>query len=71
MGGDIAGEIRLGYLRRGGKTTIVTGGSVSGSMLEAAQSMRFSKELVQYDNYLIPAVTQLQNLRITGIAELE
>ena len=71
MGGDIAGEIRLGYLHRGGKVTVVTGGSVSGSMTEAAGSMRFSKETKQYDSVLIPSVTKLEGLRITGIAELE
>ena len=67
MGGDIAGEIRLGYLHRGGTVTIVTGGSISGSMNEAMKDMRFSKERVQYDNRLIPAVTLLKGLRITGV----
>lgn len=71
MGGDIAGEIRLGYLHRNGKVTVVTGGSVSGSMQEAASSMTFSRETVQYDTHVIPAVTRLEDLRITGIAELE
>ena len=68
MSGDIAGEIRLGYLHRGGKTQVVTGGSVSGSMNEAVKTMRFSKERVQYDNRLIPKVTLLKGLRITGVA---
>ena len=67
MGGDIAGEIRLGYLHRGGTVTIVTGGSISGSMNEAMKDMRFSKERVQYDNRLIPAVTLLKGLRVTGV----
>ena len=71
MSGDIAGEIRLGYLCRGGKITPVTGGSISGSLPAAVSTMRFSKESVQYDTLMIPAVTRLENLRITGIAELE
>jgi len=70
MGGDIAGEIRLGYLHRGGKVTVVTGGSISGSMNEAAAGMTFSRELKQYDNYVIPSVTRLEKLRITGVAAL-
>lgn len=71
MSGDIAGEIRLAYLCRGGKITPVTGGSISGSLTEAIPTMRFSKETAQYDTLVIPAVTRLENLSITGIAELE
>ena len=67
LSGDIAGEIRLGYLHRGGKTTIVTGGSVSGSMNDAVKEMVFSKETEQYNNRVIPKVTLLKGLRITGV----
>ena len=65
MTGSIAGEIRLGYLHRGGEVTIVSGGSVSGNILEAGSGLHFSKETVQYDNYIIPAVTKL-TLTVTG-----
>ena len=71
MAGDIAGEIRLGYWRHGGETTVVTGGSVTGNMLEAMKTMRFSKETVQYDSAVIPAVTRLEDLRITGVKDLD
>jgi len=64
--GDIAGEIRLAYLHQGGKVTPVSGGSVSGSMPELAKAMRFSKESRQYNCHLIPAVTRLQGVTITG-----
>ena len=64
--GDIAGEIRLGYLHQGGRVTPVSGGSVSGSMPELAKTMRFSKESRQYNCHLIPAVTRLQDVTITG-----
>ena len=66
MNGDIAGEIRLGYLHDGDAVTVVEGGSVSGTMRELAGTMRFSKEQKQYNNYLIPAVTRLQGVSITG-----
>ena len=66
MSGEIAGEIRLGYLHRGDTVQIVTGGSVSGSMAEAAGSMEFSRETVQYNNQVIPRVTLLKGLRIAG-----
>ena len=71
MAGDIAGEIRLGYWHHGGETTVVTGGSVTGNMLEAMKTMRFSSETVQYDSAVIPAVTRLEDLRITGVKELD
>lgn len=64
--GDIAGEIRLGYLHRGGNVTPVSGGSVSGSMAELAATMRFSKETRQYNCWLVPAVTRLKGVTVTG-----
>ena len=70
MAGNIAGEIRLGYWHHGGETTVVTGGSITGSLVEAMPGMRFSKETAQYDNLIIPKVTRLEDLRITGVAEL-
>ena len=66
MSGDIAGEIRLGYWHHDGEVTIVTGGSVSGSMNEAAKDMLFSAETKQYNNRIIPEITLLKNMRITG-----
>jgi hypothetical protein len=45
---------------------IVTGGSVAGSMTEAAKDMVFSQNSVRYDNWQIPAATRLKSLRITG-----
>lgn len=64
--GDIAGEIRLAYLHQDGKVTPVSGGSVSGSMPELAKTMRFSKESRQYNCHLIPAVTRLKDVTVTG-----
>ncbi len=66
MTGDIAGEIRLGYLHQGGKVTPVSGGSVSGNIRELMNGFRFSKETRQYDCLLIPAVTRLQGVTVTG-----
>ena len=64
--GDIAGEIRLAYLHQGGKVTPVSGGSVSGSMPELVETMRFSKENRQYNCHLIPSVTRLKGVTIAG-----
>ena len=71
VSGDIAGEIRLGYLHRGGEVIPVTGGSVSGSMVRAASTMRFSKNTVQYDSRIVPSVTKLASLSIAGAAKAE
>ena len=70
MAGNIAGEIRLAYWHHDGAVTVVTGGSVTGSLPAAVPTMRMSRELTQYDSYVIPAVTRLAGLNITGVAEL-
>ena len=67
MGGDIAGEIRLGYLHRNGAIQIVSGGSISGQMADVLPAMAFSAETEQYDTFVIPRVTLLKNLNVTGI----
>lgn len=64
--GDIAGEIRLGYLHRDGKTVSVSGGSVSGNMNELVKGMCFSAERRQYDTLLIPSLTRLNGVTVTG-----
>ncbi len=66
VSGNIAGEIRLAYLHNGNITTPVSGGSISGNFREFAQTMRFSKNLQQYNTMLIPAITRLNNVTITG-----
>lgn len=65
--GDIAGEIRLGYLHEGDKVTVVSGGSVSGSLPELIKDIRFSKEQKQYDNKLGPAVIKIADVTIAGV----
>ena len=69
MTGAIAGEIRLGYYHDGEAVTIVTGGSVSGTMTDFVKTMTVSKELKQYNNMLVPAVTRLHDVSITGAAD--
>ena len=66
ISGDIFGEIRLGYYHDGDTVKIITGGSVSGNMAQFVKNMHFSKELVQYNNVKIPAVTRLADVTITG-----
>ena len=66
LNGDIFGEIRLGYLHDGNQVITVEGGSVSGTMLDYAKDLQMSVELKQYNNMLIPEVTRLKGVSITG-----
>ena len=66
--GDIAGEIRLAYLRKDGKVTPVSGGSVSGNMRDFIRDMRMYRETEQQDSLLLPALTRLSGVHIAGAA---
>ena len=66
LNGDIFGEIRLGYLHDGSQVTAVEGGAVSGTMLDFAKDLHMSTEQKQYNNMLIPEVTRLKGVSITG-----
>ncbi len=67
MTGDIFGEIRLAYYHdTKGTVTPVSGGSVSGSMLDNIAHMQMSKETRRYSNAEIPSVTRLENVVIAG-----
>ena len=68
VGGDIAGEIRLAYWYHDGQCTPVTGGSLSGSMNEVLASMQISANTEQFDTFIIPALTRVSGLKITGVA---
>ena len=65
--GDIFGEIRLAYRHDGESVTPVTGGSLSGSMFDFVKEMYLSRETAQYNNLLIPALTRLKGVTVTGI----
>ncbi len=67
MTGDLFGEIRLAYWHDGETVTPVTGGSLSGSMLELAGEMFLSRGSTQYDNWRIPAATLVKGVTVTGI----
>lgn len=67
MNGDMAGEIRLAYYHDGDTVQIVSGGSVSGALVDLAKEMYASKETKQYNNYVVPAITRIENVIVTGI----
>ena len=51
---------------KGDKVTVVSGGSVSGSLPELIMDIRFSKEQKQHDNKLGPAVIKIADVTIAG-----
>lgn len=67
MTGDLFGEIRLGYWHDGNSVIPVSGGSVSGSMMELTGKMFLSRETLQYNNWQIPSATLLKGVTVTGI----
>ena len=67
ISGDIAGEIRLGYYHDGENVTPVSGGSISGCMLDFTKERYMSEKSRQFDNFLIPELTRLENVSVTGL----
>lgn len=67
--GHFGGEIRLAYLIEDGKITPVTGGSINGSLIEAQQNMRFSKERFTSANYEGPYAIEFENIPVAGTLE--
>ena len=45
----------------------MSGGSLSGSMLELMEDMRFTGASVQYNNWRVPAATRLKGVTVSGI----
>ena len=67
MTGDIFGEIRLAYHHDGkGNVMPVTGGSVSGSMLDNIADLTMTEETRCYANARIPVATRLEHVTVAG-----
>lgn len=60
----IGGEVRLAYLTENGKTTPVTGISISGSLSEVLGSFEFSSERVTRATYYGPKYAKADKLTI-------
>ena len=69
MSGHFGGEIRLAYLIEDGRVTPVTGGSVSGNILEAQKDLRFSTERYTSARYDGPYAVRLKNASVAGTAD--
>ncbi len=64
--GYFGGEIRLGYLYDGEKVIPVTGGSVSGNLLELQKDMVFSTERYKDKDYDGPFAVEFKNVAVAG-----
>ena len=60
----IGGEVRLAYLHDGEKVTPVTGISISGSVSQVLNTIRFSRKLGVQDGYQGPEKAQLLDMKI-------
>lgn len=57
--GHFGGEFRLAYLCEGDKVSIITGGTVTGNLIDAGNSLVFSKEKYRDGNYYGPAAVKI------------
>ena len=66
LSGYFGGEIRLAYIFDGEKVTPVTGGSVSGNLLELQKDMAFSTERYKDKNYDGPFAVEFHGVAVAG-----
>ena len=66
LSGYFGGEIRLAYLSDGEKVTPVTGGSVSGNLLELQKDMAFSTERYKDKDYDGPFAVEFHGVAVAG-----
>lgn len=64
--GDFGGEVRLGWYFDGEKTVPVTGGAVTGNIMEVQHEMYLSKELQVDNDFIGPRTIQLLNVSVAG-----
>ena len=66
MTGHFAGEIRLAYLYDNGSVSLVTGGSVNGSIIDAQHDLVFSEERYDSSAYSGPYAVLLKDVPVSG-----
>ncbi|MBR3927558.1 MAG: hypothetical protein IKJ65_00995 [Clostridia bacterium] len=66
MSGRFGGEIRLAYLFDGESISLVTGGSVNGSLLEKQNQLVFSKETYRSSDYSGPLAVLIPSVSVAG-----
>lgn len=64
--GNFGGEIRLAWYFDGSKVIPVTGGSISGNIMELQKELYLSKELQRDNNFIGPKAIKLINVTISS-----
>jgi len=64
--GEFGGEIRIGKYFDSKNVHLVTGGSISGSFKDVAQSMQLSRETHQVDSMICPIALKLNDVTIAN-----
>ncbi len=64
--GDLAAEIKCGYLHEKGRRTPVAQGSVSGNVMEYLANCRASKETAAEPGYFGPARARFEEVQVAG-----
>jgi PmbA protein len=64
--GDLAAEIKSGYLHEGGRRTPVAQGSVSGNVLEFLANCRASRETAAEPGFFGPARVRFEEVQVAG-----
>ncbi len=65
--GDFGGEIRLGWYCDGEKRIPITGGSVSGNIVDVQETLELSKETIQEGTYYGPRALKIYGAKIAGV----
>ena len=65
--GSFGGEIRLAYLFENGKVTILTGGSVNGSLSKKQDELIFSTERYENSHYSGPKAVLIPSVSVAGL----
>lgn len=66
ISGEFGGEFRLGKYYDGEKTVAISGGAISENINQVKATMRFSKEVAKYDNYVGPKHIILEGMELAG-----
>lgn len=65
ISGEFGGELRLAILHQNGKETPMTGGSISGSLSNEQDNLRFSSTVSRQGNFFGPKAVLIRKPRIT------
>lgn len=66
LSGDLAAEIRFGYLHNGGQCTPVVGGGLSANVMELLADCRLAREMESHPGYRGPSAARFPGVQVAG-----